>query len=235
MQLKKFACVCIRPRACICAQKIKRPDASRHKRISVSRRVFCSRTFGMYYKYRCFPAKYTNVQVSAVWECWKYTSIIHQRPVWGSKYDSCRLDSYFVQLGYVVGKLEENMLKSSQMYDSPRSLLSKQVRESGRWRKVAPQVMDPFTDGRLVIISLSGCSPLTITMVKTIESQVEPSVAGVRGRGTNFFVMHSTRGRTQHTVSMAFKTCFFLDINKSNVNSHFSPIHLLITEACSTQ
>jgi len=30
-------------------QTIKSPDASRHKWISASGRVFCSRTFGMYY------------------------------------------------------------------------------------------------------------------------------------------------------------------------------------------
>ena len=29
MQLKNFACVCVRPRACIWTQKIKHPDASR--------------------------------------------------------------------------------------------------------------------------------------------------------------------------------------------------------------
>ena len=54
MQLKKFACVYVRPSACmsVCvrAQKIKRPDVSRRKRIFASRHVFCSRTFGMYYK-----------------------------------------------------------------------------------------------------------------------------------------------------------------------------------------
>ena len=40
MQLKNFACVCVRPRAfvrmrlhaCVCAQKIKCPDASRRKK-----------------------------------------------------------------------------------------------------------------------------------------------------------------------------------------------------------
>ena len=51
MQLKNFACVCVRPHVCVCVQKIKHPDASRHKRISASRRVFCSRTFGMYYRW----------------------------------------------------------------------------------------------------------------------------------------------------------------------------------------
>ena len=58
MQLKNFACVyvhlpvcvCVHLRVCVCAQKIKCPDASRCKRISASRHVFCSRTFGMYYK-----------------------------------------------------------------------------------------------------------------------------------------------------------------------------------------
>ena len=45
------ACICVHVRlhVCICAQKIKRPDASRRKTISASRRVFCSKTFRMYY------------------------------------------------------------------------------------------------------------------------------------------------------------------------------------------
>ena len=44
-------CVCVRLHACVCAQKISDLDASRHKRISASRHIFCSRTFGTYYVY----------------------------------------------------------------------------------------------------------------------------------------------------------------------------------------
>ena len=35
------------------------------------------------------------------------------------------------------------------------ALSSEQVLETGRWRKVALQVMDPFADGWLVVLSLS--------------------------------------------------------------------------------
>ena len=42
-------CVCVHASAFVCVQTIKSPDASRRKWISASRRVFCSRTFGMYY------------------------------------------------------------------------------------------------------------------------------------------------------------------------------------------
>jgi len=38
-------------------QTIKSPDASRRKWISASGRVFCSRTFGMYYMYHDGAAK----------------------------------------------------------------------------------------------------------------------------------------------------------------------------------
>ena len=50
------ACVCPHASVHICIQKIKRLDASIHKRISASRHVFCSRTFGIYYT--CILYKY---------------------------------------------------------------------------------------------------------------------------------------------------------------------------------
>ena len=50
LRLCASVCVCVRSHACVRAQKIKRPDAYRPKRISASRCVLCSRTFGMYYK-----------------------------------------------------------------------------------------------------------------------------------------------------------------------------------------
>ena len=52
-RLRPRACVCVRVRASafVCVQTIKSPDASRRKWISASGRVFCSRTFGMYYRF----------------------------------------------------------------------------------------------------------------------------------------------------------------------------------------
>ena len=56
-------CVCVRLRlcasACVCTQKIKHSDASRRRKISASRCVFCSRTFGMYYTAFCFELLYS--------------------------------------------------------------------------------------------------------------------------------------------------------------------------------
>ena len=58
--LRPRASVCVRVHASafVCIQTIKSPDASRRKWISASGRVFCSRTFRMYYRLHVMKAQY---------------------------------------------------------------------------------------------------------------------------------------------------------------------------------
>ena len=73
--------------------------------------------------------------------------------------------------------------------------------------------MYPSADGRLVVVALSGCGILTITMVATItqesikESSWSERRRGEGKKGNKLLVTYSTRERTQHT-----QTCFVLDI-----------------------
>jgi len=58
--------------AFVCVQTIKSPDASRRKWISASGRVFCSRTFGMYYtwaSHKKLAFIFRNITVSKFFGC----------------------------------------------------------------------------------------------------------------------------------------------------------------------
>jgi len=68
-----FHAICVRlhSSAFVCVQNIKRPDAFRRKWISASGCIFCSRIFGMYYRYarECLSMAYYEMMKFPLFGC----------------------------------------------------------------------------------------------------------------------------------------------------------------------